>query len=270
MARKRTRTRQKQRQPQGNAVTIAISTNTVLMVAGGLLAFVLMVVAGFFLGQYLTRSIAASQPVAQQQPLPPQNPSAQQPVTQQAAAGPTATPPAGKRTYAAPPPMTIDVTKAYTATIKTEKGDIVIRLRPDLAPQHVNNFVFLARQGFYDGLWFHRVIPGFIAQAGDPKDDTTGGPGYLLPHEITDTPHRAGTVAMARLPDPFNPERDSSGSQFYIVLEDSQQARDLDGKYTIFGEVVQGLDVARSLTPREPNDEYPGDQIKTIEITEKE
>jgi peptidylprolyl isomerase len=246
-------------------VTIEISPQTLLLVVGGVLALVLAVVAGFVVGQRLRGT--APPPVAQQ-PLLRQNPQAPQSPIQAGVAQPTTTPPAGKPTYPAPPPMTIDVTKAYTATIKTEKGDIVIRLRPDLAPQHVNNFVFLAREGFYDGLWFHRVIPGFIAQAGDPEGDTTGGPGYRLPHEITDTPHKAGTVAMARLPDPFNPERDSSGSQFYIVLEDSQQASDLDGQYTIFGEVVAGLDVARSLTPREPGDAYPGDQIITIEIEE--
>lgn len=262
MARSRTRTKQQRQKParQDKTVTIAISTNTVLRIGGGLLALIVTIVAGFFVGQQLASPTPQPQPAAQQQALPTQNLPAQQSALQSDT---------GKPLYAGPPPMSIDVTKAYTATIKTEKGDIVIRLRPDLAPQHVNNFVFLARQGFYDGLWFHRVIPGFIAQAGDPKGDTTGGPGYRLPHEITDTPHKAGTVAMARLPDPFNPEQDSSGSQFYIVLEDSQQASDLDGKYTIFGEVVQGLDVARKLTPRDPGDAYPGDQITTIEITEE-
>lgn len=268
MARRRTRRKQRRQkpQPQQGPATITISTNTLLIAGGGVLVLILVLVAGFFIGQRLTGTPA--QPVAQQQVLP-QNPPGEQSAVPTDAGQPTATPPAGKATYAAPPPMTIDVTKAYTATIKTEKGDIVIRLRPDLAPQHVNSFVFLAREGFYDGLWFHRVIPGFIAQAGDPEGDGTGGPGYLLPQEITDTPHEAGTVAMARLSDPFNPERDSSGGQFYIVLEDSQQASDLDSQYTIFGEVVEGLDVARNLTPRGPADEYPGDQIKTIEITEE-
>ncbi|MFQ5858476.1 MAG: peptidylprolyl isomerase [Anaerolineae bacterium] len=268
MARSRTRTKQKRQTSQSKegVVSITVSTNTVLLAGGGLLALILMVVVGYFIGLRLARPTAPS--VAQQQVLPYQNLQTQQQAIQIDTGQPTSTPPAGKATYAAPALMTIDVTKAYTATIKTKTGDIVIRLRPDLAPQHVNNFVFLAREGFYDGLWFHRVIPGFIAQAGDPKGDTTGGPGYLLPHEITDTPHKAGTVAMARLPDPFNPERDSSGSQFYIVLEDSQQATDLDGQYSIFGEVVEGLDVARNLTPRDPSDAYPGDQIKTVEITE--
>ncbi|MFQ5342980.1 MAG: peptidylprolyl isomerase [Anaerolineae bacterium] len=262
MARTRTRTKQKRQKAtqQQKTVTIAVSRGAVLMGGGVLLALALTVAAGLLLGQRLARPAGQPQSVAQQQAVSPQNLPAQSSALQNDT---------GKPTYAGPPPMTIDASKAYTATIKTDKGDIVIRLRPDLAPQHVNNFVFLARQGFYDGLWFHRVIPGFIAQAGDPKGDTTGGPGYLLPHEITDTPHKAGTVAMARLSDPFNPERDSSGSQFYIVLENSQQASDLDGQYTIFGEVVQGLDVARRLTPREPSDEYRGDEIITIEITEK-
>lgn len=267
MAQRRTRKKQRSAsRSQGDAVTITVSTNTLLMVGGGLLALILMVVIGFFVGQRLAgpdTQAAAPQPASQ-----PQNIQAQPPAVQTGASQPTATPPAGKEPYTAPPPMTIDPTKAYTATIRIEKGDIVIRLRPDLAPEHVNNFVFLAREGFYDELWFHRVIPGFIAQAGDPEGDTTGGPGYTLLHEITDTPHKAGTVAMARLPDPFNPDRDSSGSQFYIVLEDSEQATELDGQYSIFGEVVEGLDVARNLTPRDPNDEYPGDQIRTIEIAE--
>jgi peptidylprolyl isomerase len=233
-----------------------------VLIGGGLVALIVVLLAGLLIGQRSGQpDLAISQPPAGTNASTPFDP---------APLG--ATPPPASNllpTSAAPPPMTIDPSRTYTATIKTEKGDIVIHLRPDLAPQHVNNFVTLARDGFYDGLWFHRVIPGFIAQAGDPKGDTTGGPGYTLEHEITDTPHTAGTVAMARLPDPFNPERDSSGSQFYIVLEDSAQASELDGQYTIFGEVVDGLDVARSLTERAPGDAYPGDEIQTIEITEE-
>lgn len=263
MARSRTRTRYKpQPEPTDDdgTVTLSLSMNTILLIAGGLLALVLVLAVGVFVGQQSANpGQAISQPPAGTNLGSVPNPA---PVSATMAAS-DALP-----TSVAPPPMTIDPSGTYTATIKTAKGDIVIHLRPDLAPHHVNNFVTLARNGFYDGLWFHRVIPGFIAQAGDPKGDTTGGPGYTLEHEITDTPHRAGTVAMARLPDPFNPERDSSGSQFYIVLEDSEQATELDGQYTIFGEVVEGLDVARNLTERAPGDAYPGDEIQTIEITE--
>lgn len=264
MARRRTRTKRQHQKDRDDrdTVTIALSGNLALKLVGGLVALVLAIAAGLYLGQRLATPAPQTQSSGQQPALLPT-----QDLVPQQPAGQSET---GQPTYAGPPPMTIDVARSYTATIKTEKGDIVIRLRPDLAPQHVNNFVFLAREGFYDGLWFHRVIPGFIAQAGDPRGDTTGGPGYLLPHEITDTPHKAGTVAMARLSDPFNPERDSNGSQFYIVLEDSQQASELDGQYTVFGEVVAGLDVARKLTPRDPSDEYPGDEITTIEIEEEQ
>ncbi len=173
---------------------------------------------------------------------------------------------AAKQTYSAPPPMTIDPTKNYTATITTEKGDIVIKLRPDLAPKTVNSFVFLARQGFYDGLTFHRVIPGFVAQGGDPTGDGTGGPGYTVPGEFTDKVQfdKPGIVAMARPGNDVN----GNGSQFFITLA---PAPSLNGQYTIFGEVVQGQDVVDKLTPRDPQQNPnapPGDTIKKITIQE--
>lgn len=264
MARSRTRTRHKpqpETRDEEGTITLRLSMNTILLVGGGLLALVLVLLLGVFIGQ---RSANSGPGVIQ--PSAGTNLGGE---LDPAPVGATADAADFAPTAAVPPPMTIDPSQTYIATIKTEKGDIVIRLRPDLAPTHVNNFVALARDGFYDGLWFHRVIPGFVAQAGDPKGDTTGGPGYTLEHEITETPHTAGTVAMARLPDPFNPERDSSGSQFYIVLEDSAQATELGGQYTVFGEVVEGLDVARSLTERAPGDSYRGDEIQTIEITEE-
>jgi peptidylprolyl isomerase len=264
VARSRTRARHKpQPEPTDDdgTITLSLSMSTILLIGGGLLALVLVLLLGVFIGQSSANPApAVSQPPAGTNPIGALNP---------APVGPTVAAVDALPTAAQPPPMTIDPSQAYTATIRTEKGNIVIHLRPDLAPNHVNNFIALARDGFYDGLWFHRVIPGFIAQAGDPKGDTTGGPGYSLEHEITDTPHTAGTVAMARLPDPFNPERDSSGSQFYIVLEDSAQATELDGQYTVFGEVVEGLAVAHGLTERAPGDSYPGDAIQTIEITEE-
>lgn len=122
-------------------------------------------------------------------------------------------------------------------------GEIVLRFFPDVAPNHVNNFVTLAKQGFYDGTTFHRVIPGFMIQGGDPNsknpDRSThgmGGPGYRIKAEFNSRPHKRGTLSMARANDP-----DSAGSQFFICVAD---ANFLDWQYTVFGEVVSGMDVA--------------------------
>jgi len=157
--------------------------------------------------------------------------------------------------YGQPPAMQIDLSRAYTATISTAKGDIVVRLDASAAPLTVNNFVFLAEQGFYDNLTFHRVEPGFVIQGGDPLGTGTGGPGYTIPAEIG-LPHVEGAIAMARRGDEVNPERASSGSQFYITLAPTPQ---LDGAYTVFGQVVEGMDVVRSIAI--------GDVIERIVIT---
>ncbi|NLE99717.1 MAG: peptidylprolyl isomerase [Anaerolineales bacterium] len=153
--------------------------------------------------------------------------------------------------------MAIDTSKSYEATIVTDKGDIVVNLDAAAAPQTVNNFVFLARQGFYDKLTFHRVEPDFVIQGGDPLGTGVGGPGYTVPAEISLT-HGEGAIAMARQGDEANPERASSGSQFYIALEPLPT---LDGAYTVFGQVVEGMDVVRSISV--------GDVIQTIEIVER-
>lgn len=135
--------------------------------------------------------------------------------------------------YSSAPPMTIDANKKYRATIETNKGKIVVDLFPADAPLHVNNFVFLARAGFYDNLTFHRYEPGFVIQGGDPLGNGTGGPGYTIPPEIK-RPHPKGALAMARRGGP--PETTpSSGSQFYITLEATPF---LDGQYTSFGQVT--------------------------------
>ena len=176
---------------------------------------------------------------------------------------PTNTPGGTVKSYDAAPPMTIDPAKTYTAVMKTEKGDITINLRPDLAPQHVNSFVFLAREGYYDGVTFHRVIPGFVAQGGDPTGTGGGGPGYTIDAEFTDTLYVEGTVGMARTSDP-----NSAGSQFYISYG---RLTSLDGAYTVFGEVTEGMDVAKQLTPRDPQQNpsaAPGDKILGVAITE--
>ena len=129
-----------------------------------------------------------------------------------------------------------DVPEGNIVTMKTSKGPVVMELFPDVAPKHVESFKTLIAKGFYDGLTFHRIVPGFVVQGGDPKGDGTGGPGYNLDAEFSDLPHKRGTLSMARSGHP-----DSAGSQFYIVL-DEENARHLDGKYTIFGEVVRGME----------------------------
>lgn len=158
--------------------------------------------------------------------------------------------------YKAAPPMTIDVNKTYVATIKTPKGNIVAELYPKDAPQSVNNFVFLARDGFYNGLTFHRVEPGFVIQGGDPVGNGTGGSGYNIPPEIK-AKHTLGALAMARRGGPAQ-TTPSSGSQFYITLAPQPG---LDGQYTVFGQVTQGMDVAQKIAV--------GDKIESVTIQEK-
>ena len=159
--------------------------------------------------------------------------------------------------YSEPPEMQIDTNKTYVATISTAKGDIVIQLDASAAPLTVNNFVFLSEQGFYDGLTFHRVEPGFVIQGGDPTGTGGGGPGYTVPAEIQ-LPHVEGAIAMARLPDEVNPTQASSGSQFYITLAPTPF---LDGGYTAFGQVIEGMEVVQSIAI--------GDVIEKITITEE-
>jgi len=126
------------------------------------------------------------------------------------------------------------------AVVTTQYGDIRIELYADKAPKTVANFVKLASEGFYDGLTFHRVIPGFVVQGGDPKGTGTGGPGYTIEAEIHPAlKHVSGAVATARLGDQVNPQKRSSGSQFYICLAPQPH---LDGEYTVFGQVVEGMD----------------------------
>jgi peptidylprolyl isomerase len=167
--------------------------------------------------------------------------------------------------YTAPPPMTINPARTYTATITTPRGDIVIRLRPDLAPETVNNFVFLAREGFYDGVTWHRVLPGFMAQGGDPTGTGTGGPGYTIKDEFSPDMifDRPGIVAMARTPMP-----NSAGSQFFIT---TAPAPSLNGQYTIFGEVIQGQEIVNGIPLRDPdaNPTEPGEQMLKVTITEQ-
>lgn len=139
----------------------------------------------------------------------------------------------------------IDILRRVVVVFETTKGTMKIRLFPDQAPLHSANFVKLVQDGFYDGLLFHRVISNFMSQGGDPEGTGGGGPGYTIPAEIG-LPHRAGSVAAARQGDQFNPERRSSGSQFYICHTD-QSCTNLNNAYTVYGQVVEGLDVNLSL-----------------------
>jgi cyclophilin family peptidyl-prolyl cis-trans isomerase/protein-disulfide isomerase len=170
----------------------------------------------------------------------------------------------GQKQFTACPPFNIDTKKQYIARIETEKGEIVIQLLPDKAPLAVNSFLFLARQGWFNGVTFHRVIPGFIAQAGDPSGTGKGNPGYFYKNEVGDLKFdKPGVVGMA------NSGPDTNGSQFFITFS---PAPHLDGSYTIFGQVISGLDVAEKLTPRDPSQSGilpAGDKIISIGIEEK-
>jgi peptidyl-prolyl cis-trans isomerase B (cyclophilin B) len=153
-----------------------------------------------------------------------------------------------------PPEMVIDPKKKYFATIETERGSIELQLFPEHAPKTVNNFVFLAREGFYDGVKFHRVIPNFVIQGGDPTGTGMGGPGYKFGDETAGNPlkHERGVISMA------NAGPGTNGSQFFITH--SPQAH-LNGKHTVFGKVTQGLDVVDAVKQ--------GDSMKKVTIREE-
>jgi len=165
------------------------------------------------------------------------------------------------------PQTVIDPSKSYVATIKTDKGDMTVELNPKVAPVTVNSFVFLACSGFYDGVTFHRVISGFMAQGGDPTGTGRGGPGYTIPDEFSDIPFSEGTLAMAKTSAP-----NSGGSQFFICYNLSEQVQAaLNGNYTVFGKLTAGIDVLNKLTPRDPATDPnapPGDKILGITVEE--
>ncbi len=170
----------------------------------------------------------------------------------------------GTKQYSSAPPFLIDVEKKYFATVKMAKGgEFVIELYPKKAPITVNSFIFLAQEGYFDGVTFHRVIEGFMAQGGDPTGTGSGGPGYQFVNEVNDlTFDKAGVVAMA------NAGANTNGSQFFITFG----AVDLlESNYTIFGQVIEGMDVVDGITRRDPSaaPDYPGDMIESITITEE-
>lgn len=157
------------------------------------------------------------------------------------------------QSYSAPPPMSIDAEKKYTATFTTNRGQIVCELFAKEAPRTVNNFVFLAREGFYDGTTFHRVIADFMVQGGDPTGTGRGGPGYRFEDEFQGNPHRhkVGSLSMA------NAGPNTNGSQFFIthIVTDW-----LDGKHTVFGQVLNGQEIVNST--------QQGDTLLSVAITE--
>lgn len=178
--------------------------------------------------------------------------------------------PSGSKQWAQPEQV-IDSTRTYCAILTTDKGRIVAELYAKAAPKHVNSFVFLARQGYYDGVTWHRVLPDFMAQTGDPTGTGMGGPGYQLPLEVNPTLKfdREGVFGMARTADP-----NSAGSQFFITFQaaphlDPNPAQGSAG-YTIFGQVVEGMNVLRSIRLRDPqaNPAYLGDPLVSVRIVE--
>jgi peptidyl-prolyl cis-trans isomerase B (cyclophilin B) len=168
-----------------------------------------------------------------------------------------------KKRYDKEPEMKIDPEKVYVAKMDTTAGPIVLELYPKLAPHHVNSFVFLAKEGFYNGTIFHRVIPDFMIQGGDPTGTGTGGPGYELKQEFNDTKHVRGTLSMARTNDP-----DSAGSQFFIM---HGTAPSLDNKYTVFGKVIEGIEtVDKIVTAPADASDRPKQPTKINKITIEE
>src|SRR5438105_4274516 len=163
------------------------------------------------------------------------------------------------------PEMKIDTNKIYVARMETTAGPIVLELYPKQAPHHVNSFVFLAKEGFYDGVIFHRVIQDFMIQGGDPTGTGGGGPGYKLKSEFNSTHHARGVLSAARTPDP-----NSAGSQFFIMHGDSPR---LDNQYTAFGKVIEGTATVDKIAtaPKDDNDRpLKPESIKSIKIEEKE
>jgi cyclophilin family peptidyl-prolyl cis-trans isomerase len=164
----------------------------------------------------------------------------------------------------APPSGNLDTTKAYLARFHTERGDFSVELHADRAPLTVENFVNLARSGFYDGTTFHRVIGGFMAQGGDPTGTGRGGPGYQFGDEFHPTLRHDGPGVLSMA----NAGPGTNGSQFFITYGATPH---LDGKHSVFGHVVEGMEVVRSLRERDPGrDPNPGDRIDSIEIEERQ
>jgi cyclophilin family peptidyl-prolyl cis-trans isomerase len=163
----------------------------------------------------------------------------------------------------APPQGELDNSKSYTATFKTERGEFELMLYANDAPLTVENFINLARADYYNGTTFHRVIPGFMVQGGDPTGTGTGGPGYRFGDEFNKNLHHdsEGIFSMA------NAGPGTNGSQFFITLAPTPH---LDGRHTVFGKIITGMDVVKAIRERDPmSDQEPGDMIETVVINEK-
>ncbi len=170
--------------------------------------------------------------------------------------------PAQQKKWDSPPPMTIDPQKTYHATFHTDKGDIVVRLHAEKTPKTVNNFVFLAQEGFYKDTIFHRVIANFMAQGGDPTGTGTGGPGYRFEDEFHPSLRhdKPGILSMA------NAGPGTNGSQFFLTHVPTPW---LDNKHSVFGEVTQGMDVLLSIPPRDPQQRNaPAVKLNSVNIEE--
>lgn len=228
--------------------------NTKLLFLGGIVILLLSLGAGTFFSVSGSTRPAKATPT----PTPSETP------TSTATATPALTP-TPQRTYSAAPPMTIDTKKKYQAVIALEQGgEITIELLPTDAPKTVNNFVFLAKAHFYDGLTFHRVIPGFVAQGGDPSGTGSGGPGYYLEEEKNSLPLSAGVISMAKSPAGI------SGSQFFITY--TPQPGLVSQGFIAFGRVTSGMDLLQKITPRDPQkpNQPKADVIKSVTIVEKD
>ena len=159
-----------------------------------------------------------------------------------------------------PPTGTLDLTKSYTARVKTQRGEMTCELFAADAPLTVENFINLARAGYYDGTTFHRVIPGFMAQGGDPTGTGSGGPGYTFRDEVSSARRHAGPGVLSMA----NSGPGTNGSQFFITYAATPH---LDGRHSVFGRITEGMDVLLAIRERDPQrDRNPGDRIDTIEI----
>ena len=196
---------------------------------------------------------------------------------------PAAPAPSGPKQYSAPPAMSIDQSKRYTAIFELEKGgEFTVELFADKVPNTVNSFVFLAREGFYDGVTFHRVIPNFMAQGGDPTGTGTGGPGYQFDNEFHPDLRHDGPGVLSMANSGMSGGRGTNGSQFFITFRETSfldglnpdgSAKNCEARgvscHSVFGKVIAGMDVANGLTVRDPGTATaPGDTIRTIRIEE--
>lgn len=229
--------------------------HTRILFVGGILVMIVSLGAIFFPTSPHSASPASNDPADDP------TPTATVETTATPQGTPTEEPEQIQRLYGAEPAIEIDRAARYEAVIQTERGSVRIELLAGEAPNYVNNFVFLARNHFYDGLTFHRVVPGFIVQAGDPTATGFGGPGYSLTEESNDLLFDSGVISMAKAGSEVN------GSQFFVTL-DPQPA--LADNFTVFGRVLEGLEILRGFAERNPSasGSSPGVRILSIEILE--